>query len=386
MESPNARHDILLKHIYDAVTEPTGFQRFVEKFVEVCDLKAVMMFSRNLVTQNATGLWACGIDQRWIESYGLEFGVEDMLAGHIAVSPIAHFYASNLSLDERAFAETRFYRDWVVPQGVAYASGAVVLREGAWISQIVLQRSPLHNPFTEDEITQFNRLIPHLQRSIQMRQRFAELALGQNLLTGGLDVLPLPTIIVDEFGRVGYANKAAHSLLDDTAYLRMDGDYLHFPNGVVAGRFNMEIVKAVRASRGQSQDAPGIVLLPRRGMQALMLLISPLPLTGPNAIRGAALVFAYDPESTREITASLVAKLFSLTEAESELAVALCSGKTIDQAADERNTSVHTTRSQLKSIFLKTGTSRQADLVSIMLTSPAYFYSVRNAHTPLTTE
>lgn len=377
MITADLRFDALIGLIYDGVTEPAGFQRFIEECVQVFDIKAAMLFSRNALTTDATGLWASGIEHRCIETYGMEYGAEDMLAHHLAVSPIAHFYASNLDLDAQLFSQTRFYREWVMPQGVAYASAAVVLREGPWMSQIVLQRSQRQNGFTVDEITQFNRLIPHLQRAIQMRLRFAEMALGPNLLTGGLDVLPLPTLIVNEFGRVGYANRAAHAMLQNKHHLRLEGDYLHTNSGDVTRRLNMEIVKAVRASRGQSHESPGVVLVPRIGLPALMLLISPLPQTGSSAMRGAALLFAYDSESTREITASLVGRLFALTDAEAELAVALCSGKTIDEAALDRNTSVHTTRSQLKSIFLKTGTTRQAELVSIMLTSPAYLYSAR---------
>ena len=40
-----------------------------------------------------------------------------------------------------------------------------------------LQRAPDHSPFTREELNQFNQLIPHVQRAIQMRQRFTELQL-----------------------------------------------------------------------------------------------------------------------------------------------------------------------------------------------------------------
>jgi len=141
MIAAEPRFDALIGLIYDGVTEPAGFQRFIEECVHVFDVKAAMLFSRNMLTTDATGLWASGIALRCIETYGMEYGAEDMLAHHLAASPIAHFCASNLDLDAQLFSQTRFYREWVVPQGVAYASAEVVLREGAWMSQIVLQRS-----------------------------------------------------------------------------------------------------------------------------------------------------------------------------------------------------------------------------------------------------
>jgi DNA-binding CsgD family transcriptional regulator len=109
-----------------------------------------------------------------------------------------------------------------------------------------------------------------------------------------------------------------------------------------------------------------------------MLMIAPLRLTSGTSVRGAALLFAFDPENTPTITVDMVRRLFNLSEAESALAVALCSGKTVDEAAAERGISIHTARSQLKSIFGKTGTKRQADLVSLLLASPAYFLAQRS--------
>jgi DNA-binding CsgD family transcriptional regulator len=104
-----------------------------------------------------------------------------------------------------------------------------------------------------------------------------------------------------------------------------------------------------------------------------MLMIAPLQLAGPAPTHGAALLFAFDPEATPSVTVDLVRRLFALSEAEAELSVALCCGKTLDDVATQRGTSINTIKSQLKSIFLKTGTKRQSELVSLLLASPAYF-------------
>ena len=104
-----------------------------------------------------------------------------------------------------------------------------------------------------------------------------------------------------------------------------------------------------------------------------MLMIAPLRQAKGAYPQGGALLFIFDSQATPNVTAYMVRRLFGLSEAEAELAVALCSGKSMDDAASERGVSIHTTRAQLKSIFNKTGTKRQADLISLLLTSPAYF-------------
>jgi DNA-binding CsgD family transcriptional regulator len=365
----------LLGSLYDAVMAPNGFQDFIETFSTAFRLKAVTMVIRHIETQEVKGLWLCGITKEWLESYMLDYAREDILAQHIMNSPISLFYASNLDIPHpERFAETRFYREWVVPQGVAYAAGGIVLQEGAWLTQLILQRAPDHVPFTREEMDELNQLVPHLQRAIQMRQRFAELQFGQNFLVGGLDVLAMPTLLFDEYSRVGHHNRSAAALLADSGALWIENGHLRTRDLAVTRQLNLEIGNAIRLSRGDENELTGVVLLPRPGQMHLMLMIAPLKLAnGSRSQGGGALVFAFDPETTPSMTTDLVRRLFGLSEAEAELAVTLCSGKTLDDAATERGTSIHTTRSQLKSIFNKTGTKRQTDLVSLLLSSPAYF-------------
>ena len=59
-------------------------------------------------------------------------------------------------------------------------------------------------------------------------------------------------------------------------------------------------------------------------------------------------------------------QLFKLTNAEAELAANLALGKTVNQLADEKLLSKHTIRTQLKSVFTKTGTHSQNELIVLL--------------------
>ncbi|MBE9543045.1 MAG: alpha/beta hydrolase, partial [Proteobacteria bacterium] len=63
--------------------------------------------------------------------------------------------------------------------------------------------------------------------------------------------------------------------------------------------------------------------------------------------------------------------LFNLSPAEARLAALLASGMSLNQAAEQSYISKNTAKVQLKSIFSKTGVSRQAELTKLILTSPA---------------
>lgn len=366
--------DGLLSLLYEAVLAPEGFQTFIEAWSQAFNLKGVLVLVRNSETQEARVLWTHGLEQHWLERYALEYGAEDLLALEMVRLPIAHFYASNLDIpDPQLFPESRFYREWIVPQGVAYAAAINLLREGPWLTQVFLQRSSYQAPFSRDELDLFNRLVSHLQRAFQMRQRFTDLQMGQNLFASSLDVLAMPTLLFDEFGRLAHANRSAETLLAGRHSMWLEHGHLVTREPEVTRNFALELTKALRASQGESSELNGVVSLSRRGQMPLVLMLAPMRFKGEARTQGAALLFVFDPEVTPEITADTVRQLFGLTKSEAKLAAALCAGSTMDDVATHRGISINTAKSQLKSIFIKTGTSRQADLIALLLASPAYF-------------
>jgi len=76
-------------------------------------------------------------------------------------------------------------------------------------------------------------------------------------------------------------------------------------------------------------------------------------------------VFVDLEKRPRPLQESLCAS-FELTPAEARLAVGIGSGKNLESIADELGILKETARSQLKSIFLKAGVRRQAELVALL--------------------
>jgi DNA-binding CsgD family transcriptional regulator len=73
----------------------------------------------------------------------------------------------------------------------------------------------------------------------------------------------------------------------------------------------------------------------------------------------AQCIAASEPMSGRDAV-----ELFGLTPAEGRLAIKLASGLALDEIAAIQETQMTTLRAQLRSIFVKTGTTRQAQLVA----------------------
>jgi DNA-binding CsgD family transcriptional regulator len=88
-----------------------------------------------------------------------------------------------------------------------------------------------------------------------------------------------------------------------------------------------------------------------------------------NRHRPACVIFIRDPERKSEASRDTVRQLFDFTPVETELALQLANGLTLDEAAEELAVSKNTARAHLRAIFSKTGVTRQATLVRTLLGS-----------------
>lgn len=82
---------------------------------------------------------------------------------------------------------------------------------------------------------------------------------------------------------------------------------------------------------------------------------------------GCVAVFLSKP-SGLQLPPKRLASLYGLSPAEARLAAKLSALRSVEQAADELCITVHTARSQLKSIFTKTGSQSQSELLMLLAT------------------
>src|SRR3954453_472413 len=82
---------------------------------------------------------------------------------------------------------------------------------------------------------------------------------------------------------------------------------------------------------------------------------------------GAALVvLLVDPEDCPDLSQSLLQQVFGLTKSEARLASGLLCGQSLEEIAAANDVSLGTVRSQIKTVFAKTHTHRQAELVGLL--------------------
>jgi DNA-binding CsgD family transcriptional regulator len=181
-------------------------------------------------------------------------------------------------------------------------------------------------------------------------------------------------MLLDARGHVVLRNRSADRILE-----LEDGLMLHegMPRAVRAAdnAVLQQMIRQVVDAHAAGRPSEGNVMALTRpsGRRAFPLMISSLLSAGPGHTLHDALAVVYitDVEGKLLQRSEPLRKLYALTQAEVELVELLCDGWSLEEAASHRGVTMNTARSQLKQIFFKTGTSRQSELVRLVLAGVA---------------
>jgi DNA-binding CsgD family transcriptional regulator len=213
----------------------------------------------------------------------------------------------------------------------------------------------------------------HIARAVRIHRQLWTLDYMHGSGPERFEGLRQGAILVDAVANVLFVNSAARAMLKTGDGLVLKGGCLATTDGV--DRLHRPIASCARTI-GPLRGPLGGELEVRRGPHraALGLVVTPLRSQSPAAeipwlgLRApVAIVTMADPEISRQRLAQDLNERFGLTVAEAGLAAEIVKGDGREAAARRRGISVATARSQLASIFEKTGTHRQAELVHLLL-------------------
>jgi DNA-binding CsgD family transcriptional regulator len=202
-----------------------------------------------------------------------------------------------------------------------------------------------------------------MQAEAPDRGRIANMLDGQDAVSVGM-------LALDRAGGLLYCNRNGQALLKSARVV-------HLCNGVVyctevSCRPAFNVALAYTADTGQ----PAHLLLSdsAHGTQRYSVSFSQLLKSDAHAIAGAqagVLCLIAPLDQRRTATVHQLMQLFGLSAAEARLARALASGDTLESYAQANALKMPTVKSQLRAVFAKTGTERQAALVRLIMAIPA---------------
>lgn len=178
-----------------------------------------------------------------------------------------------------------------------------------------------------------------------------------------VDMLELGILVVERDGQITFANRTAQTLLGNP-----EGE-----NASTGGRLPDSIARlpvSVRAAIGRAGSAvePSWVRTRARAVP-LTIFIVPVRGDGHDAVSARIVWVGASPGSSGPGVGA-AAKLYGLTGTETRLLDALLKGKRVSQYAHQAGITLNTAKGYLKQLFRKTRTSRQSDLIRVLLADP----------------
>lgn len=273
-------------------------------------------------------------------------------------------------------AETEYYRVCLVPQGVAAELPVAHVfghQDGRDLAAIIIYRMAEGRPFTDEDLAMLNLLVPHMAIAYQLHEELRGHRQRRNALAAVVDRFAHGVVMLDDAGRVVTANRAGDRILAAGDGLsRLDGRVRAADPGSNK-RLQAQISRVVGSERmaggPRSRREEPVAIERTSGARAYTAVVWKFAQPEPGVADAvAAGLFIADPEEHNLPMLSVLRSLYRLTEAEADLVALLCDGHSMESAAAARSVTIQTARGQLKSIFSKTGTKRQGDLIAHALT------------------
>ncbi len=210
-------------------------------------------------------------------------------------------------------------------------------------------------------------LLPHIRHFVRVRQTLAKAEAEGATSPALLNTTRVGVIQLDRRGQIMEANDRARDLL-------RRGDGLSDQDGLLRASLPTDHPRLERLIAGALPAARpavgGSMLLHRAAVLPPFLVhVTPVSVRQPDfgSPRVAALVLLVEPGHQARIDPRLVAAILGLTPVESQVAVWLAEGRTVQEMAVLTGRQVNTVYYHLKQIYQKLGLARQADVVRLVL-------------------
>jgi DNA-binding CsgD family transcriptional regulator len=365
-----ARLDRLLSAIYEGAMESPPWQSALQLMRDSLQAMHVTLMLRPPSPDNAGVMINTGhVTQQGVESYETHF---------FAMDPFVRLPEGEVVTAEeligKQWLQSPVYQEYLRPLGIRHLLGADIYTKEGIECRLRITRSDEARPFAAADKALCRFLLPHLKRSIQLHARLDFLECERALFAGTVNRMLLGMVSFTQAGSILETNQEARRILAEKDGIWLSGNNICVDSSQESRELQRMIRQAL-AGTGAS-EGPGVVeamsISRPSGRAKLGVLVRAIPMGAwsESKQRPAVAVFLRDPESNAvQPSHELVRRLFGLTRMEAQLALLLAEGFTLDEAAEKMNVRRNTARTHLRSIFCKTGVTRQTMLVRLLLNS-----------------
>ncbi|WP_027550712.1 helix-turn-helix transcriptional regulator [Bradyrhizobium sp. Cp5.3] len=271
------------------------------------------------------------------------------------------------------FTRSDFYNEWWQPAGFDAEPLTTNLLVDHNATGILTSHRPSNLPSYDGKARRlFATLAQHLVRAVAFQRHTHQLDITGRAALAGLDELDQGFVLADAQARPVFVNRRARELLDVADSVVLEAGALSAVNSEDGRRLrtligSCSLDNPVRIGGEMSLRRPP-------GRMPLHVQVTPVgsdwtesavPLA--SGWRSSAMLLITDPEPNARARLEALRERYGLTRAEAAFALEIVKGDGRKTTAERLGITDGTARSHLSRIFDKTGVSRQAELVRLLL-------------------
>ncbi|HEY6618337.1 MAG TPA: helix-turn-helix transcriptional regulator [Steroidobacteraceae bacterium] len=361
----------LLLTLYAAPSQPELWPRFLSDFTTLLGLPGAAILHQNLAKEKYGFSVAIGIDPAAQISYGEYFGKVDPFRARFLAKAEGELCLAEELCPSSVLHKTELYGDYLSKYDFTLCCAVATIKRAATSEFISIYQDLESGPPDPETIAMITMIIPHIRAALNLRSQLCDIDVAAKNYAAALDSLNAGIVLLTEQAECIFVSRKIEDLCsaNNGIYIKNArlGAYAPADHQALSRLIDRAIALAVR----KTTEPCGTALISRRNRAPLKVSAASLspeaPLAqaamGPSAV---AALFVRDPEQDAVSLPQILAATYALTATETRLAVNLLEGYSLTQTAERHAVSIETVRSQLKSIFTKTATRRQTELLVLL--------------------
>ncbi|MGH7683733.1 MAG: helix-turn-helix transcriptional regulator [Vulcanimicrobiaceae bacterium] len=366
MESEAAELSAVVCEIYDAAVDPILWKQALGSICAFVGGLSAALYWHDAATERSEALYLFNEDPVYTRLYFEKYLPMNPMFPAATFIDAGVVATAEEIMPTSEFVRTRFYKEWLAPQGIVSAL-SVNLEKGVTRASMISIRTG--GPIEHRMHRRLGLLVPHLQRAVAIGRLFKQSRTTTQALTETLDHVEAAVFLVDAKAGLAFANETAKKMLGEATLVRKEGNALR---AVTSNVDRMLRNLFVAAEEGDLSVGARGIAEPLKDASNEAWFAHVLPMTSGkrrqigNRYVAVAAVFLRKTAPNALSPLEGIAKLYKLTAGEVRVLDALLKVNGVSAIAKSLGVSQSTVKTHLHNVFGKTGTKRQSELVKLV--------------------